>query len=101
MFRDRTRSAKRLARRIADSARRRGDDIEEARRELYGRLLGIAGASLRQAGRVREMLPDLQAGLARELERFEGLVGRVVSQARRRLLQGESVPAAEKVVSVF
>jgi len=101
VFRDRTRSAKRLARRIADSARRRGEAIEEARRELYGRQLGIAGASLRQAERVRKMLPDSQSGLARDLERFEGLVGRVVSQARRRILQGESVPAAEKVVSIF
>ena len=101
VFRDRTRSAKRLARRIADSARRRGEGIEEVRGELYRRLLGIAGASLRQAERVRKMLPDSRAGLARELERFESLVGRVMSQTRRRILQGESVPAAEKVVSIF
>lgn len=101
LLRDRTRSAKRLARRIADSARRRGEGIEEVRGELYRRLLGIAGASLRQAERVRKMLPDSRAGLARELERFESLVGRVMSQTRRRVLEGESVPATEKVVSVF
>ncbi len=76
LFRDRTRSAKRLARRIADSARRRGEGIEDVRRELYGRLLGIAGASLRQAERVRKMLSDSRAGLARKLEHFEGLFGR-------------------------
>lgn len=101
LFRDRTRSAKRLAKRIADGARRRGEGIEEARRELYGRLLGIAGASLRQAKRVREILPNSQSGLAHELERFEGLVGKAVSQARRRVLEGESVPATEKLVSLF
>ncbi len=101
LFRDRTRSAGRLARRIADSARRRGEGIEEARGELYRRLLGIAGASLRQAERVRKMLPDSQSGLARKLEHLEGLVRRVVSQTRRRVIEGESVPATEKVVSVF
>jgi len=101
LFRDRTRSARRLARRIADCARRQGEDIEGARRGLYGRLLGVAGASVRQAQRVRKMLPDSRAGLARQLERFEGLVGRAASQTRRRVLEGESVPATEKLVSLF
>ena len=40
-------------------------------------------------------------GLADELERFEGLVERVVEQTERRVLKGESVKAAEKLVSIF
>jgi transposase, IS5 family len=47
------------------------------------------------------MLPKTPGGLADELERFEGLVERVVDQTKRRVLKGESVKAAEKLVSLF
>ena len=39
--------------------------------------------------------------LAPELERVGGLFVRVISQTRRRVLQGETVPAHEKVFSIF
>jgi len=39
--------------------------------------------------------------LADELERFDEMVERVVDQTERRVLEGESVPAAEKLVSLF
>ena len=39
--------------------------------------------------------------LAEEIERLEGLVGRVVNQTERRVLKGESVPAGEKLASLF
>jgi transposase, IS5 family len=42
-----------------------------------------------------------QGGLAEKLERFEELVERVVGQTERRVLQGKSVKAAEKLVSIF
>ena len=47
------------------------------------------------------LLPEEQHGLAGGLERFEGLVERVVDQTERRVLKGESVKAAEKLVSIF
>ncbi|GMQ83248.1 MAG: ISNCY-like element ISRm17 family transposase [Rhodothermia bacterium] len=40
-------------------------------------------------------------GLAEELERYIELAWRVVSQTERRVLRGESVPAADKIVSIF
>lgn len=104
LFRNRTRSAKRLARRIGEGARRRTEEAKEACKDAYQRLLGVAKASLKQARKVRKMLPAAaaaQRGLAEELERFEGLVERVVDQTERRVLQGERVPAAEKLVSLF
>jgi transposase, IS5 family len=102
LFRNRTRSAKRLARRIDETARRRGEEAKEALKGAYERLMGIAKASLKQAGKVRQMLPpEARGGLADELERFEGLLERVVGQTERRVLKGESVPAAEKLVSLF
>ena len=55
-FRNRTRSAKRLGRSIAEGARRRGEEAKEASKAAYERLLGIARASLKQAGKVRQML---------------------------------------------
>jgi len=100
-FRNRTRSAKRLARRIEEGARRRGEEAKEALKGAYERLVEVARASLRQARKVREMLPQTRGGLADELERFEGLLERVVDQTKRRVLKGESVKAAEKLVSLF
>ena len=39
--------------------------------------------------------------LVRKLRHFADLTDRVIAQTRRRVLEGESVPAAEKVVSIF
>ena len=39
--------------------------------------------------------------IASELSRFCGLTRRVMDQAKRRVLEGESVPVAEKIVSIF
>ncbi len=63
--------------------------------------MGIVGASVRQARKVRTILGEKAGRLGEELERYEGLSARVVSQARRRVLQGESVPAGEKLVSLY
>jgi len=105
LFRDRARSAKRLARAIGETARQRGEAAADARQAAYRALIGVARASLRRAATVRERLVATggQAGerLARQLDRFVPLVERVVDQARRRVLAGEDVPAGEKVVSLF
>ncbi len=105
LFRDRTRSAKRLARAIGETARRRGEAAAEARQATYRRLLEVAGASLRRAAAVRARLVAAggaaAARLIRQLDRFRPPVERVVDQTRRRVLAGEDVPAAEKVVSLF
>jgi IS5 family transposase len=105
VFRNRTRSAKRLARSIAEGARwRRGEEAKEASKAAYRRLLGVARASLKQATKVQQMLRSqahLGGRLADELERFEGLLERVVEQTERRVLSGQSVAASEKLVSLF
>jgi len=104
LFRNRSRSAKRLARRIDEGARRRGRETKEALKGAYEQLIGVVKASLKQAGKVREMLPpeeERRGELAEELERFEEMVEQVVEQTERRVLDGESVPAAEKLVSLF
>ncbi len=104
-FRNRTRSAKRLARQIAEgAARRRGEEAKEVSKEAYRRLIGVARASLKQASNVKQMLRSqarLGGRLADELEHFEGLLERVVEQTERRVLGGESVAAGEKLVSLL
>jgi transposase, IS5 family len=48
------------------------------------------------------MLSDLAAeALRKEIERYCGLGERVIDQARRRVLEGEQVPNAEKIYSIF
>jgi IS5 family transposase len=107
VFRNRSRSAKRLGRSTAEGARRRGEEAKEASKAAYERLIGLAGASLKQASKVQQMLRSqaeahLGGGrLADELERFEGLLERVVEQSGRRILKGESLAAGEKLVSLF
>jgi transposase, IS5 family len=104
-FRNRSRSAKRLAGSIAEGARRRGEEAKEASKEAYEQLVGVARASLKQASKVQQMLRSQEAPLsgrlADELARFEGLLERVVEQTERRVLKGESVAAGEKLVSLF
>jgi IS5 family transposase len=105
LFRDRTRSAKRLTHAIAETARRSGEDAAARRTGLFRRLLGVTRATLRQAERVGQLLAagaePAAKRLTAQLEAFNSLVERVVSQTRRRVLEGESVPAGEKVLSLF
>jgi IS5 family transposase len=104
-FRDRTRSAKKLARQIGDAARRRGEGAEGVRQGAYQRLIAVAEATLRQARTLRDHLAGESKGaadgLARKIDQFLPLVGQVISQTRRRVLDGEPVPAGEKLLSLF
>jgi transposase, IS5 family len=109
-FRTRTRSARRQLQRIHRLARRKGEAGEAARRAAYARLCRIARTVVRQAERVRAALtpasaehpqPDPAAErLVGELDRLVPLARRVIDQAERRVLRGEGVSAAEKVVSL-
>jgi len=41
------------------------------------------------------------AGLREEIDHYRGLADRVIDQARRRVIEGEQVPTAEKIYSIF
>lgn len=110
LFRDRSRSAKRLAKQIIDTVRSRGrgEGAAELRKGSYERLLEIGEAILCQAKAVDELLSELneqahdKAGrLVAQLGQFVPRMRAVVEQTRRRVLQGEAVPASEKLVSIF
>jgi transposase, IS5 family len=102
-FRDRARSAKRLAHKIGRMARRRKEEAQASYRAAYQRLVEVAKASIRQAGQVRTLLEGLPSApkIPEELSHFAQLLERAISQTRRRVFKGEQVSAKEKLVSLF
>ena len=52
--------------------------------------------------RGKDMLADMAIEeIRKEIEHYCGLGSRVIDQARRRVLEGEQVPNAEKIYSIF
>jgi IS5 family transposase len=104
-FRTRTRSVRRLAQQVHRLARRKGEEAAEQMRSIYTRLLAIAQQSYRQAARVQGALTALPEAAAQRLvqqfTQFLPLVDQAIRQASRRVLGGEAVPAAEKLLSLF
>jgi len=82
-----------------------------ARVTFYRDLLKVTTKTVNAAQNIAEMLattlfqdPDTQSNatqLAEEMKHFIGLAHRVLDQTRRRVIFDESVPACEKVVSIF
>jgi IS5 family transposase len=104
-FRDRTRSARNQARRIAQATRRKGSEAQAAVRQAYGRLVDTTQANVRQAQQVLQILQEEAAEegqrLIETLKQFIPRVEQVIDQAVRRIFEDEVVPAGEKMVSLF
>lgn len=104
-FRTRTRSVRRLAQQLHRVARRKGEQAAEELKQAYAKLIGIARASRRQAARVaaalRDQATDCGQRLVEHFEHFLPLVDQAIAQATRRVLHGEAVPAADKLLSLF
>jgi IS5 family transposase len=73
------------------------------RTEAYRDLLKVAGKTMGYARRAIEHLDGNNGAqrLVEELAHYIGLLERAVDQTRRRVLEGEKVPASEKLVSLF
>ena len=92
---DHTRRAKRRAIAIRSAKSNR------QRKPLYRDLLKVTGKTVHLAERMAQAVGKSDEGLAHELQHYIDLTHRVIDQTERRVLLGESVPAAEKVVSIF
>ena len=115
VYRTRTRSVRRLTQQLHRLARRKGEDAAEALTRTYRQLLAVAGKARAQVARVATALDALRghreelgavagrlAGrLVAQFDHFGRLVDRVLDQTARRVLRGETVPAKEKVLSLF
>jgi transposase, IS5 family len=91
-------------------AKRRALDVLNAknkrkRRKAYRDLLKVTRETVgyaRAAVAQLAVCPDLMApALAAEITHYVGLAEHVIDQTERRVLYGESVPAPEKIVSIF
>jgi transposase, IS5 family len=101
------RKAKKLARKIERIAARKATGYQERLQPLYRDLLALAGNMLLRAETLREEVrnsgpcgPEALA-LLQELETFVQRTRQVCGVARRRVLEGETVPNNEKLFSVF
>lgn len=101
LFRNRTRSAKKAARQIAKGSRQGKAAIQAQ----YRHLLEVAQATVNQ---VRQVVNAIQTDARRAggrlidiCQTFLPRLEQVIDQARRRVLHNQSVPAAEKLVSLF
>jgi IS5 family transposase len=104
-LRDRTRSAKRQMKRSMGAARQRGTEAADQMHTAYQYLLDISRTTVQHAHRVgavlRAQATQTSQQLADTLGRVVPLVQHVIAQTTRRVIQGEAVPAPEKVVSLF
>ena len=90
VFRNRIRSARRLARQAGEALRKRSEAARKKGVETYRKLVNVTQATIKQAEK-----------LAETLETFIPRVEQVVEQTIRRVFEGEQVPATEKIVSLF
>lgn len=84
---------------------------DRKRRVLYKDLMKVTSATIKSAERVGEALRQYRGvsvlastsahALAAELVHYAALARKVVSQTGRRLWLGETVPAKDKIVSIF
>ncbi len=84
-------------------ALRRTQEAKATYRAAYERLVEVAKASIKQAERVRSMLEDVPSApkISEEISHFAGLLERAGFASPSRVLEGEQVPAREKLLSIF
>jgi IS5 family transposase len=104
-FRDRHRQARRLARLIAQQAKRPRKKAEKSSLKWYAQLIRLADTLVAQVAQIQPCLAsltDLAAfGLQEMFEHYVPLVQQVITQARQRVIEEVAVSASEKVVSLF
>jgi IS5 family transposase len=107
-FRNRTRAARR---RMQEIQRMTPKERHQRQVEKYRELIGVteevvnsARKSVEQTRKAhgQDVIAELAIGeLRKEIAHYCELGDRAIDQARRRVLQGEQVPTAEKIYSIF
>jgi IS5 family transposase len=104
-FEDFTQSAKGIARKIGETLRSKKEAAQTAGRQQYKKLLALTEQTIDWAVQTQKQLQKQSRQsakrLAETLTHFIPLARQVIQQATRRVLQGEQVPASEKIVSIF
>lgn len=104
-FEDFTQTAKGMARKIGETLRSKKEAALTAGRQQYEELLALTEQTIGWAAQTQKQLQKQSQHsakrLAETLTHFIPLAQQVIQQATRRILQGEQVPASEKIVSIF
>ena len=107
LMRDSHRRAQHLARQIAHASRgpREQKSPTHKANRTYAALVKLTEQTLQHAWQVQQLLlakgSAAAKSLAQTLVHYLPLVQVVINQTTRRVLHGETVPAAEKIVSLF
>src|SRR5260370_16198368 len=105
LCRSRLRTARRTAQTLHRQLRRKGEDKEAEQKKLYQKLVETTEQMVRQARKVVSALSNETQKPARQLveqaEQVLPLVERVITQTRRRVLEGKKRAAGETVLSLF
>jgi IS5 family transposase len=109
LFRNRTRSVRRVTKQLIDAARRRSEQATQDVQDCYQQLLTLTEQVVAQAEQIQQHLltqlgqqTDRTAQrLLETLQTFVPRVKQVIDQTTRRVLEGEKVSAGEKLVSIF
>lgn len=104
-FEDLTQATKQLARQIGETLRKKTEAAKTAGRQQYQELLEVTQKTVTWAHQSKKHLQSRCEAkaqrLAQTLETFLSRTEQVIDQTTRRILQGEQVPASEKIVSLF
>jgi IS5 family transposase len=104
-FEDFTQAAKQRARQIGETLRKKTKAAKTAGRQQYQELLEMTRKTIESARRIQKQLRQQREQKAKRLNQIlETLLPRteqIIQQTTRRILQGEQVPASEKIVSLF
>jgi len=105
VFRTRMRSVRDLTQQIHRMARREGEQAAEGMKRVYAKLIKVAQASRVQAEKVtaalRELAGESAKRLGEQFEHFLPLLDQAIEQAKRRVIDGQVVPAGGKLLSLF
>jgi IS5 family transposase len=102
---DFTQTARHTARKIGETLRKRTIEAQETGKKLYRDLVEMTRKTVVQAQQAlqqgRSQTGKTVERLVKSLETFIPLAEQVISQTQRRIFEKQSVPAQEKIVSIF
>jgi transposase, IS5 family len=105
VFTDCTPQARQQMQRIMEVARQRGEAAAEGLKTTYRALLHLTTTVVARAQQVQAALvtqaPTTAHQIAATIAHYVPLIEQVITPTTRRVLQGEQVPASEKLVSLF
>lgn len=100
-----TQAARHVTRKIGETLRKRTGEAKEVGKQLYQELMEMTAQTVEQA---RQTLQQFGSETGRRVQRlkktlqiFIPLAEQVMEQTRKRVFEQQSVPAQEKVVSIF